>query len=108
MIDDNLTLKETGDPFDAKVFDITDKTFTISVEFDTKLFQYVATEISGATIDLNKEIGLLTAISDNESPISAISTVGDIQEFAYLRTTCVYDFSTAISISLLTLLGSFI
>ena len=55
VIADDLTTEARGDPFDAKVFDITDKTFTISVEFDTELFEYVATEISGTTIDLNKE-----------------------------------------------------
>ena len=108
VIADDLTTEARGDPFEAKVFDITDKTFTISVEFDTEIFEYVATEISGATIDLNKEIGLLTAISDYESPVSAISTIGDAQEFAYLRTTCLYNFSKAMSISVLTLLVSFI
>ena len=107
-MDDLLTIEPKGDPFDAKVFDITDKTFTITVEFDTDLFEYVATEISGTTIDLNKEIGLLTAISENESSSSAISTIGDSWEFAFLRTTCVYDYSKVISISILALLAIFI
>ena len=71
MIDETtLTIERGNTEYLADVFDITDKTFTISVTFPIEEFEYAATEVAGVEIDLNKEIGLLTSISTSESSVS--------------------------------------